>query len=131
MKKELFFKLTELVLCIAGMIAAVVFLYRGSAVLTLSTLAFWAVAGVVFYLYRRNNKYGIIAAIIGMVLYFGGLVLFTPDAEWWTTILFGALVALAGGIVIWLGGVLGMMAAELVKFILRLLWPDKKIIANN
>jgi len=43
-----------------------------------------------------------------------------------TTIFFGTFVPIAGGLTIFLGGMLGMILAEIVKFIINLLWTDKR-----
>lgn len=130
LKKLLDYRVVECLLALAGMIAAVVILFKDGAAMTICTLVFAAIVGAVWYVYRRRSLYGILLGVVGACAYYGTLVYLDSEHDLLTMILFATLVPLAGGITIWGGGMIGMLVAELVKFLGKGLYSVARMYAG-
>lgn len=130
LKKLLDYRVVECLLALAGMIAAVVILYKDGAAMTICTLVFAAIVGTVIFLYRRRSLYGVLAGVVGACAYYGTMLYLYPETGLLATLLFGTLVPLAGGITIWGGGMIGMLVAELVKFLGKGLYSVARMYAG-
>lgn len=115
----------EVLSAVSGMALSCVWLYNIDAKFTFITLVMWAVILGVIRVYHHNDGLGILLGIVSFLTYCC-LVGFLYPGDWLPVILLGAIIALAGGVVIWFGGFLGALLFVIVEWLLKKVFPALK-----
>lgn len=118
-------RILKAILPIIGMVLATVVLSKSCVEFAVLTWLFLVLTGVVIYFYHRHEGKGILAGLIATCLFVLVSLYLIPGSSMIAACFFGVLVALGGSIVIWFGGLVGMIISEIIRLLCRKMCPTK------